>query len=55
MEQGPHRQYTDPGMANTERSAETLAKADPSEITKRLPEHDNTTKPLECLYQELAA
>lgn len=55
MEQDPHREYTDPGMAGTEHSAEALAKEDLSEITKRLLEHDNPTKLLNGLYQELPA
>jgi hypothetical protein len=42
-------------MAGTEHSAEALAKEDLSEITKRLLEHDNPTKLLNGLYQELPA
>ena len=55
MVQDPHREYADPEMAKTECSAEALAKVDPSEITKRLLEHDNTIKLLECLYLDLTA
>jgi hypothetical protein len=42
-------------MADAGHVAEALAKADPEDITRRLLEHENTEKLLECLYEKITS